>query len=294
MGKKSFSFESIGTWWEIDIEDDLSELQFEKIKKLVHHYLTDFDNTYSRFIPSSLVSEMAKNSGTYSMPSDGVEMLVFYRDLYNVTIGAFTPLIGQTLADAGYDADYSFQEKKLVSPPSFSGSIGILDEKTIQMRRAAILDFGGVGKGFAIDKVGKILTENNIMSYTINAGGDILHSHAIGLPLRVGMENPSDTKQVLGVIELNNESVCSSAGNRRKWGKYHHIINPHTLTSPSDVLAVWVIAETATIADAMATCLFLVKPAGLEEKYKFNYFILYPDFSFDKSPGFKGNIFTSK
>lgn len=290
--KSQFGFEAIGTWWEIDIEDTISKEQLAKIKSSMMNYLTEFDDTYSRFIPSSLISKIAEKPGNYPIPPDGMEMLHLYHDLYQLTQGAFTPLIGQTLTEAGYDAEYSFKEKVLTHPPSFFGTIKFLDDKTIKINRHVILDFGGIGKGYAIDKVSKII-EKYAVTYTINAGGDIFHCNALGLPLKIGMENPSNTKQVLGIVHLkSNQSVCSSAGNRRKWGKFHHILNPHTLTSPSDILAVWTVAETATIADAMATCLFLVKPEKLSETYKFEYFILYPDFSFTKSPGFDAELFT--
>ena len=47
------------------------------------------------------------------MPSP---LISFYRRLYDVTDGAVTPLIGGTLADLGYDADYRLTPRDTVRP----------------------------------------------------------------------------------------------------------------------------------------------------------------------------------
>ena len=109
--------------------------------------------------------------------------------------------------------------------------------------------------------------------------------------IRIGLEDPEDTKKVIGVGILGNGSICGSAGNRRKWGDFTHIINPRTLTSPTEIIAVWVMADTALLADAIATCLFFVPARVLVDAYKFEYVIVYSDRSFEKSANFQGEIF---
>jgi thiamine biosynthesis lipoprotein len=79
----------------------------------------------------------------------------------------------------------------------------------------------------------------------------------------VGLENPLDFQQVIGMVEINGESVCGSAGNRRKWqidGKeFHHIIDPVKSEPVSEVLATWVVADSAgagagSASDVVAVC----------------------------------------
>ena len=110
-------------------------------------------------------------------------------------------------------------------------------------------------------------------------------------PMRIGLEDPEDTKKVVGVGILQNGSICGSAGNRRKWGDFTHIINPKTLMSPTNIVAVWVVADTALLADALATCLFFVPAGKLTDAYKFEYLIIHSDRSFEKSANFQGEIF---
>ena len=113
-------------------------------------------------------------------------------------------------------------------------------------------------------------------------------------PLKVGLENPTDFKQVIGVVEVNNKSICASAGSRRKWGKFHHIIDPKNLKSPDKIIASWVIAKDTITADGLATCLFFTTPEKLLKYFEYEYFILFPDFTFKKSKNFGAELFLKK
>jgi thiamine biosynthesis lipoprotein len=117
------------------------------------------------------------------------------------------------------------------------------------------------------------------------------NADAKGRPLRVGLENPDNAEEVIGVATLSNRSLCASAGNRRKWEGFHHVIDPVKLKSPAHVLAVWVVADATMLADGLTTCLFFVSPDVLRKKYSFEYVILNADHSVDMSDGFPGEMF---
>ncbi len=128
-------------------------------------------------------------------------------------------------------------------------------------------------------------------NYYIDAGGVILYKTVNGSPLRIGLENPDNFKQVIGVSEIKNQSICASAGNRRRWGNHHHIFDPKKLESVQEVKAVWVIADKAYIADGLSTALFFTEPFVLEKNFNFDYLIIYADNQFKKSENFPGQIF---
>jgi thiamine biosynthesis lipoprotein len=284
MSTHTLSFEAIGTWWVIDIEIPESknpEVFKDKIEKLI----SDFDKLYSRFREDSLVSKITQSAGEYQIPYDGVEMLRVFQTLYSLSSGAFTPLIGNVLRDAGYDSQYSFVSKKIQSPLAWEDVLD-LQGTTLTIKTPVTIDFGGIGKGFLIDKIGKFLESQNILTYCIDGGGDMLYKSKDNSLIRIGLENPDSEKQVIGVIELVNKSICASAGNKRKWGNFHHIMNPFTLLPENRVKATWVISDTATTADAIATCLFFTKPEILLREFTFEYLIIYPDNSVEKSDGF--------
>lgn len=78
-----------------------------------------------------------------------------------------------------------------------------------------------------------------------------------------GLEHSFDPTRVVGVVELRGNALCASAVNRRAWGDdLHHIIDARTGTPVRDVLVTWVIADNATLANGLATALFLTDRRG--------------------------------
>jgi thiamine biosynthesis lipoprotein len=285
----SLIFDAIGTRWQIDVASEIPKDKGYFLEGIIRERVELFDKTYSRFRRDSDVWKMSLKKGRYELPTDAAPMLSLYHDLFRLTDGRFTPLIGQVLADAGYDDVYSFVFKKIRRPLSWDEALSC-ESGYLFLRQPVLLDFGACGKGYLIDIVGDILEENGVGSYCVDAGGDI-RVRGEGEALRVGLENPYDCRQVIGVAYLGNKSICGSAGNRRRWGDYHHIIDPFSLTSVESISAVWVVAETTMLADALATCLFFVAPERLLKHYVFEYIIMYRDYSIRKSEGFEGEFF---
>jgi len=290
MGRQS-EFEAIGTQWHIDVYDEINAFRFESLMDAVRERIEFFDKTYSRFRADSLISIMAHSAGSFLLPDDATPMIEVYRKLYDLTSGAVTPLIGQALSDAGYDAVYSLISKPMTSPKPWD-EIMTFKDSTLELREPALLDFGAAGKGHLIDIVAVMLRAEGIESFCVEAGGDMCHQDFAEKSLRVGLENPVDTSQVIGIASIANKSICGSAGNKRAWEKFHHILDPRTLTSPKHILAVWVVADTTLIADGLTTALMFVAPDVLQNEFDFEYAILHHDFSITASAGFPGEFFS--
>lgn len=292
MTTVQFEFEAIGTWWVIDaqISDTFSSaLVLQKIQDRIEA----FDCTYSRFRADSFVSNLSQEPGVYTLPSDAKPLFDLYQKLYDITHGSFTPLIGQTLHEAGYDASYSLVPKKLNKLLKWEAAIQYRYPK-LEVKQQIILDFGAAGKGYLIDIVGELLSTMKAHTFCVDAGGDMLYHNSENKPLRVGLEHPDDTQKIIGIATITGQAICGSAGNRRKWANFHHIINPHTLSSPDHIRAVWVIADTAMLADALSTCLFFIPPKQLLQHYTFEYLILNSDYSVTKSDDFPAELFYNK
>lgn len=278
-------FDAIGTRWVIDVFASIPK------KTLMHAVLTRieaFDCVYSRFCPDSLVTQMATRKGTYTLPEDGNALLELYHTLYKLTDGKVTPLIGSVLEQAGYDASYSLQPKQLQTPLTWDEAL-LYQHPTLTIKKPTMLDFGAAGKGYLADIIGHLLEGLGCKQYCIDAGGDILMQ--LSEPLRIGLEHPAHPQQVIGVATIQQGSICGSSGNRRAWQGFHHIIDPFTLTSPTHVRAVWVVAKTARIADAIATCLFFVPPEKLYGQFTFEYVLLDTDYRIARSEAFPGEFF---
>jgi len=287
---RQVSFEAIGTVWNLQVLNVLDDKAWTTLLEQIQARITVFDRTYSRFRSDSLVSRMATRAGKYELPLDGYALLHFYEQLYKATDGKVTPLIGQTMTAAGYDATYSFQPGKLVAPPRWEDILSY-NEQHLTLTQPTLLDFGAAGKGYLVDIVGELLQTAGLQDFLINAGGDIVHRSSSGQQVTVGLENPYDTTEVIGTVQLSSQSLCASSGSKRQWQGYHHIIDPQTLVSPDDIMATWVIAEDTMTADGLATALFFVEPAKLRQEFTFSYAVLQSDMQVHHSSDFPAELF---
>ncbi len=221
-----------------------------------------------------------------------------YRDLYEITDGAVTPLVGGAMEHLGYDADYRMVARP--GPPvvprwddamSWRGS-------RLTSSRPLVLDVGAAGKGYLVDLVTDVLAEAGVTDALVDAGGDLRHTGSD--VLRIGLEHPADARLAVGVASLSGRALCASAGNRRRWGPdLHHIVDGRTGRSTGDaagdVVATWVVAETGLVADALATALFFVEPAALDAHPRLRastaWVRLLAGGRIQHSPDFEGDIF---
>lgn len=280
-------FEAIGTKWTIEIFN----AQNKNYETIIKNRTEEFDKNYSRFRTDSLITAMSKSAGSYKLPEDAKPMIDLYKELYDISEGLITPMIGQTLSDAGYDAGYTFKPKRLFSPPEWNECLDYnFPELTVKI--PVLLDLGALGKGYLVDIIAKLLEENKCHNFVINAGGDILHYG--NKNIEVALENPENSSEAIGVAKLRNAAICGSAGNRRKWGDFNHIIDPKKLASPSHIKALWVTAGTAMLTDGLTTALYFVKPETLLKRYTFNYAIVSSDLSLTYSKNFPAKFFNSE
>lgn len=285
-----FEFEAIGTDWKIESYEDIPLEREASILENIKIRIVEFDKNYSRFRNDSLISKMAKYAGEYVLPDDAEMLFDAYKRIYDLTKGKVTPLIGKVMEDAGYDAEYSFRTKEMMRTSRWDEVMEYRFPKII-LKRPALLDLGAGGKGYLVDIIGELLLSKGIRSFFINAGGDILQRSFDDKPLKVGLEDPDNTSKAIGIINLTNQSICGSAGNRRAWGKFHHIIDPYELESPRHILATWVMAETTLISDILSTALFFTQPEILQDEFKFEYLILFVDRSIKRSSNFDAELF---
>lgn len=233
------SFEAIGTSWVIDCAD--SPHPQEKVLSDIKKRIEVFDKTYSRFRKDSLVWEISKKKGEYNFPQDAKDLFSLYEKLSLITNGEFTLLVGNVLEQAGYDFGYTLKPKKIEKIPS-EKEVFLYKHPILTTKIPYLLDFGGLGKGYLIDIISKILEDSGIKDFCVDGGGDMYYRNSEKF-LSVGLEHPGNFKQVIGIAKIQNESIAASSGNRRAWDKFHHIINPKTLESPKNILATWVIAK---------------------------------------------------
>jgi thiamine biosynthesis lipoprotein len=291
-GTASLVFDAIGTRWEVETDRPLRD----DVRARIRDRIDGFDATWSRFRSDSVVTRIAgaRHGGRYRLPDDATALLDIYDRLHELTDGALDPLIGRDLELLGYDASYSL--RPATQPARSRAHQGRArwsdlerDGTTITTDRPVLLDVGAAGKGRLVDLVAQTLIDADVPNFVVDAGGDLRHDG--DRPLRVGLEHPLDSERVVGVVELRGSALCASAVNRRAWGDgLHHILDARTGRPSREVLASWVIADNATLADGLATALFLTDPSRLNEAYRFE-FVRMSANGIEASPGFDGELF---
>jgi len=284
---EGFSFQGIGTDWEISTPLPLPA----PLRTRLLDRVEGFDAAWSRFRADSLVAEMARKPGRYRFPDEAAPLGRLYSALYGLTGGAMTPLIGGSLERLGYDAAYSLRPAGPPLPAPAWESVLRWSGTDVTAGAPVVLDIGAAGKGLLVDLLADELEAAGAGSFIIDASGDLLVRGPI--PIRVALEHPYNPAQAIGVVELAGRALCASAANRRAWGDgLHHVLDGTTGQPVRTAVATWALADTAMLADALATALFFVPGATLQEEFDFSWLTVFSDGSAAYSAAFEGTLFS--
>lgn len=283
--RATWSFEAIGTAWQIETPEPLAA----PVRAAVAERIDSYDRTWSRFRDDSLVARIGREPGTWTMPDEAGALLDLYRRLYAATDGRMSPLIARSLERLGYDADLSLRPRgEAIAAPSWSDAIA-WDGTVLQAPRPVVLDVGAAGKGHLVDLVLGVLEEHSLDDALVDASGDIRRSGEG--TIRIGLEHPGDASRVVGVAEIDERALCASAINRRAWGDgLHHVLDALTGLPVDRVVATWVIADSALVADGVATALFLTEPERIPADWNVEFARLVGG-RVECSAGFPGEVF---
>lgn len=139
------------------------------------------------------------------------------------------------------------------------------------------IDFGGIAKGYAVDRAGGVLVSRGIKNGLINLGGNIFAlGHAPGKKFwKIGAEDPRNKGKLLHSFEITDKGISTSGNYERFFeigGKrYSHIMNPITGEPCQGIISVTVTADSAEKADALSTAIFVMgeeKGIGLARTIK--------------------------
>lgn len=284
------AFEAIGTPWRIDTGAALSS----SLRRHLDERIAAFDQVWSRFRADTLVAEMAKapSGGAFRFPDEAEGLFALYDRLHALTGGAVDPLVGRDLELLGYDAAYSLTPADTLprSPrPRWSRDVR-RDGCVLVTDRPVVLDVGAAGKGLLVDLVMRLLVDEGIVAMVVDAGGDMRLSGAGAI--RIGLEHPFDPTVAIGTVDVAEGALCASAVGRRSWGAgIHHVINGRTGWPTRDIVATWVRADSAMVADGLATALFFATADRLAPSFTFSYARMFSDGRAEMSPDFGGELF---
>ncbi|HEX8390654.1 MAG TPA: FAD:protein FMN transferase [Candidatus Saccharimonadales bacterium] len=248
-----FHFEAIGThWW---IEDLANRALNNQTKQVVLAEASRFDVAYSRFIDDSLVGRLNRGERITGPTDELLRMFAFARQMHDASGGAFDITVGGVLHGLGYG---SRQRAGRVETNFWRRAH--IDDDYVQLPPGAVIDFGGFGKGWLIDRFADTVRAEGIAQFIVNGGGDLYVQST--QPIEIALEHPTNARLSVGSTRITTGALGVSSPYKRTWthdgAAQHHLIDPVTSRpSTSDVASSYVRADTALTADAMATILLL-------------------------------------
>lgn len=220
------------------------------------------------------ISPVAVDEDTFSL----IETSLYYSEL---TKGAFDPTVGP-LVQLWH---IGFSDAKVPTSSEIEAVLPLIDhnqvtlneaDKTIYLpQKGMMLDLGGIGKGYAADKVAEVLRSKGVEHAIISLGGNIytVGDKPGGLNWNVGVQDPFNPRgMTIGVIGVTNKSLVTSGIYERylaaEDGKtYHHLLDPATgYPFDNDIAGVTIISDLSTDGDALSTSAFAL---GVEKGLAF-------------------------
>lgn len=189
-----------------------------------------------------------------ALTDDGEYLLKRSMELKDMTEGAFDITIYPLVKAWGFpDKNYRVPTEDEIQC--------LLQNKNTDLQ----YDFGGIAKGYASDKVAKLMRECGVKSAILNLGGNVMTigKKSDGSSWKVAIKSPDASMENLGVLSVCDKAVITSGGYERCFKAnqktYHHIIDPKTgYPAESGLVSVTIVSEDATLADALSTALFVM------------------------------------
>lgn len=185
---------------------------------------------------------------------------------FDPTVGPLTTLWRQARKSGSLPSGRKLAEALAATGPDCLRLVP--GERAVQLLRPGMrLDLGGIGMGFAIDRVLALLRARGVDSALVDASGDV---GAAGPPpespaWRITVDPiPGRLPASTGRVGLAWAAITTSGDARQAvtigGRRYSHIVDPRTGLGVPGPAAVTVIAPDATDADALATAASVLGP----------------------------------
>lgn len=219
----------------------------------------------SRFVENSDISRInhLKPGESTIIGANTMECLVIAQKLQAETGGAFNPTIGKIITHWKDETESGIDSQERI------GSL-LLDTESFTvslMNNPISIDLGGIGKGFALDKLMDTFLEWDIDTVLLNSGkSTFLAGQApkreSGWPMSI--YHPG-TGEILRKFSLKNNAMAGSGTE-----KGNHIIAPTNYEPVQNRIAAWSMAKTGAEADALSTSFMIMDGIDIQELVALN------------------------
>jgi len=260
IGARRFAHQAMNTEFEIFcVHDDAGYAQ--QAAWAAFDLLDRLENELSRFIPNSDISRINHLAAGESVRVSRwtMECLELARQAYQETGGAFDISLGTGLERLQFSpADLLVGQPILAAASLSSGSGRLKASLQAGLPAPPSLDLGGIGKGYAVDRMAEVLDEWDIRQALIHGG----HSSVLALDAPPYLDGWPLT---MGERTVAARRRAFSASGIRTQGD--HIVDPRTGRPATNRVSAWVSLELdgspspSAVAEAYSTA-FMILPAS--------------------------------
>ena len=263
--------ELMGTYVTITIYGEEEQI-VEQATEVAYKEIERIEKLVSNYINTSEVYILNENQKISNVSNELIYLLTKSLKYGDLSQGAFDITV-QPILDLYKD---SFENLK--RPPTEEevqetlNQVGyeyiFIKNKNMKFTKPTKITLGGIAKGYAIDKAIEVLKQYDVEHALVNAGGDMRAIGAKGEEdWQIALQNPRDKKDHITIIHLNDKAVATSGDYERYYDdekKFHHIVDPRTGFSATELISVTIVTDKAVDADALATSVFVLgKEDGL-------------------------------
>jgi thiamine biosynthesis lipoprotein len=272
--------------WEVLLPKNSPDFAVEEAEAALA-LLERLENCWSIYRPHSELARLNASREVYEhiISEDVRELLSASLQAYQLTQGGFD------ITSGSLSETWGFSRQKARKPDSHEiaaalttvGShhlqLDFQNSKLTISRPGLKLNPGGIGKGLALERLAAWLISSGVENFLVHGGkssirgfGNRRSGERVGWPIAV--RNPADPNQILGKIHLQNQAIGTS-GHAHQFFHYQgvrfgHVIDPRSGYPVQGVESVTVIAPDATLADALATGLYVLGPSQWERFAQLN------------------------
>lgn len=186
-----------------------------------------------------------------------VHVLQTAQELAARTDGAFDVTV-QPLWDANVNADTSDKALALVDWRKLS-----LSSESINLSQQGMaVTLNGLAQGYGVDQALQVLQQHGIQHALLDAGEfGTLGQRADGTTWTLGIRDPRHADKLAQVLAMDGRRMATSGDYETRFSddfKRHHIIDPLSGNSPSELASVTVLAPTGLLADGLSTAFMVM------------------------------------
>jgi thiamine biosynthesis lipoprotein len=237
------------------------------------------EQKYSRYRDDSVTARINQDAGIRSSAIDAeTRLLLRHADAcFRISGGRFDLTSGvlRKVWDFRTGVVPSTEQIDRVLP-LVGWSLLDLDDECLYMPKAGMeLDFGGIGKEYAVDCACKVLYQTGIVHGLVSLGGDvrIIGPRPDGTPWPVYIAHPRRPGEIIATMHVGQGAVTTSGDYQRFFDldgrRYCHILNPATGQPVGTWQSASVLSAMCLDAGSISTIAMLLEqdaPTFLEQR----------------------------